>query len=65
MEIRKYFKQKYFLKLFFEKENFSKLSDFQREELDIFLVREEVKKVVWCCEVIKVLGYEGYNMGFV
>lgn len=44
---------------------FPRLSDGQREELEIPPTREEIKKEVWSCESSKAPGYDGFNLGFI
>lgn len=31
----------------------------------MLFIREEMKKKVWSCDSSKVLGYDGFNMGFI
>lgn len=33
--------------------------------MEILLFREEIKKVVWDCDFLKVFGVDGYNFGFI
>lgn len=62
---KNFYKQSLILKLLMTKEGLLFFLVEQRRYLEIFLIRKEIKMVVWNCEAFKVSGYDDFSMGFI